>query len=49
MTFTACINVEIEARDEEQALEIMSEVKAALTAASPYKLGAVEIDDVEEL
>lgn len=47
--FHITLNVEVNARDQEQALEIAGELVAALMTDSvhPYKV-AVEVDSVEE-
>lgn len=49
-TFTFTLTgIEIMAHDEEEALAAAHEIRAAMVAASPYKIKAeVEVDDLEE-
>jgi hypothetical protein len=48
MTFSACLNVAFEARDEEDAVEIMVMLKQLVAEKFTYKT-EIDIDDVEEL
>lgn len=51
-TFAFALLVEVEARDEEEAIAIADVMKAALVTASPdqpFKVNSVEVDELEEL
>lgn len=51
-TFAFTLQVEVEARDEEDAADIAGVMKAALVTASPdqpFKVNSVEVKDLEEL
>lgn len=52
-TYTFTLNIEVDARDAEQALEIAKACAGVLTtcqlAMHPFKLRNVEVDKVEEL
>lgn len=47
-TFTFTLNVQVDARDKEEALAIAGACKTALEVQTAFKL-EVDIDDVEEL
>jgi hypothetical protein len=49
-TYTVCLNVQLLAADEEQAMDMAKAMKDAIELAQPFPYKAeVEIDDLEEL